>query len=213
MARELIEIADELGDKEKAFSGHLHAFGAFMVRGDVGSAEREFEAASAVAKELHQPLQLWGLAMASVMCALQTGRFEDAEQLIERAVALGSGRPGGGKDDATFQYVRHFHEWALARERAELAQIRGSLERYLAEYPDQFVLRCMLVNTYCEVGDDQSARAELERLVADGFQTLEVGTEWFFGASLLAEACERLREPAPRAAPLRRAPCPIATTA
>ena len=29
------------------------------------------------------------------------------------------------------------------------------------------------------------------------FRLLEVGTEWFFGASLLAEVCERLGEPAP----------------
>ena len=42
MARELSRIAEQLGDMEKVFAGHLHAFGAFMVRGDMEAAELEF---------------------------------------------------------------------------------------------------------------------------------------------------------------------------
>ena len=196
MAKELCEIAERLGDPEKAFAGHLHAFGAFMVRGDLEAAELEFEALASVAHALRQPLQLWGLAMARFMRALQAGRLEEAEQLVERELALG----GGGRreaDDATFQYVSHFCGWALGRERGELAETRSSLERYVADYPDQFLFRCMLASTYTEIGEEDSARAELNRLAAKELQDLEVGTEWFFGASLLAEVCERLGEPGP----------------
>ena len=200
MARELSEVAEQLGDMEKAFSAHLHAFGAFMVRGDVEAAELEFEAATAVAHDLRQPPQHWGLTMAGVMRALQAGRFEEAEQLVEREVAVGSGGQRGLTDDATFQYVRHFHEWALGRERGRLREARGSLERYVAEYPELFPFRCMLACTYSEIGEEDNAKAELDRLAAEDFNTLEVGTEWFFGASLLGEVCERVKQPghAPR---------------
>jgi tetratricopeptide (TPR) repeat protein len=194
MARELSAVAEQLGDMEKSFAGHLHSFGALMVRGDLEAAELEFAAAAAVAQDLRQPVHLWGLTMAGVMRALQAGRFDEAEQLVEREVALGSGGQGELMDDPTFQYVSHVHEWALGRERGRLAEARGSLQRYVAEHPDQFLFRCMLASTYSELGEVPNARAQLERLARDDFQTLEVGTEWFFGASLLAEVCERLDE-------------------
>ena len=69
-----------------------------------------------------------------VMRALQVGRFEEAEELVEREAALGSGQ-GGLADDATFQYVSHFHDWALRRERGELAETRGSLEQVRGRVP------------------------------------------------------------------------------
>ena len=195
MAAELRQIAGQLGDMEKVFSGHLHAFGAFMVRGDIEAAEVEFVELTAVAQELRQPVQLWALAMVGVMRALQVGNFDEAEVLVERARSFGSGQ-GGLADDTTFQYVSLFNEWALRRERGEVAEVRGSLESFAAEYPAFVVFRCMLVSTYSEAGEEEKARAVLRTLAADDFQDLEVGTEWFFGASLLAEACERLGEAA-----------------
>ena len=205
MAKELCEIAEQLGDPEKAFAGHLHAFGAFMVRGDVEAAELEFEALASVAHALRQPLQLWGLAMARFMRALQAGRLEEAEQLVERELALGAGGRGGLADDATFQYVSHFYEWALGRERGELAEARSSLERYVADYPDQFLFRCMLASTYTEIGEEDSARAELDRLAANELQDSRGG----HGVVLRGEPARRgLRAPRrarPRAAPLRGA--------
>jgi len=194
MARELTEIAGQLGDVEKVFSGHLHAFGAFMVRGEIEAAELEFAELTAVARELRQPIQMWGLAMVGVMRALQVGRFDEAEELVERGLSLGSGGPGEISDDTTFQYVSLFQKWALRRERGEVAEVRGRLESFVAEYPTFFLFRCMLVSTCSEAGEEERARAELRTLAADDFQDLEVGTEWFFGASLLAEACERLDE-------------------
>ena len=196
MARELCLLAEELGDMEKAFAGHLHAFGAFMVRGDLQAADLEFAAVAAVAHELRQPLQLWGLTMAGVMRALQFGHIDEAERLVEREAALGSDGQGDLTDDATFHYVSHFHEWALGRERGGLAQVRESLEGFVAEYPTYFIFRCMLVSTYSELDEVDTARAELARIATDDFHVLEVGSEWFFGASLLAEVCERLDDPA-----------------
>ena len=94
MAKELSQIAGQLGDTEKVFSGHLHAFGAFMVRGDIEAAELEFVELTAVAQELRQPLQLWALAMVASCAPCRPGSFEEAEQLIERGPRSAPGREG-----------------------------------------------------------------------------------------------------------------------
>ena len=54
----------------------------------------------------------------------------------------------------------------------------------------------MLASVYSELGRDQRARDELDRLAADDFADLHVGTEWFFGASLLAGVCAVLGDAA-----------------
>jgi tetratricopeptide (TPR) repeat protein len=125
------------------------------------------------------------------MRALHAGRFEEAERLVGEELDLGPGLT----EDTTYiaQYVAQLHRWALGRERGVLAEVREELERFVAEYP-LFMSRCLLVSLYSEVDEEATAVAELERLAAEGFQDLELRCEWFFGASLLAEACERLGE-------------------
>jgi tetratricopeptide (TPR) repeat protein len=193
MAGELTELANEVGDKELAYMGHLHAWGAFMVRGDLGAAEREYAMLAALAQELRQPAQVWSGTSVQATRALFAGRLQEAERLIE-LVQLGPGGHGapGGVDDTTFSYVAHFQGWALRRERGGLEQVRESLERYVAEYPTFFIFHCILVNLYSHLGHAARARQELERVAADDFASLEVGTEWHFGANLLAEACALL---------------------
>ncbi len=159
MARELSQIAQQLGDMEKLFSDHLLAFSAFMARGDVEAADREFAASTAVARELRQPLQLWLLTVVAVMRALQAGRFDEAEQLVGEELSLASGGQGL-TDDTTYiaQYVAHLHQWALRPERGGLAEVRGSLERFVADYAP-FMCRCMLVSLHSEVEAESKPRA------------------------------------------------------
>jgi tetratricopeptide (TPR) repeat protein len=193
MARELIELADDVGDKEQAYMGHLHTWCAFMVRGDLPAAQTEFASATALARALRQPAQLWSQTTAEATLALFAGRFEEAERLIAQ-VQLGPAGQGalGGVDDTTFHYVANLQGWALRRERGGLADVREPIERYVAEYPTFFIFRCILANLYSQLGRQADARHELDRLAADDFAALEVGTEWHFGANLLAEVCAAL---------------------
>jgi DNA-binding SARP family transcriptional activator len=193
MARELIELADDVGDEEQAYMGHLHTWCAFMVRGDLPAAQTEFATATAIARGLRQPAQLWSQTTAEATLALFAGRFEEAERLIAQ-VQLGPARHGalGGVDDTTFHYVANLQSWALRRERGGLADVREPIERYVAEYPTFFIFRCILANLYSQLGRQADARHELDRLAADDFAALEVGTEWHFGTNLLAEVCAAL---------------------
>jgi tetratricopeptide (TPR) repeat protein len=85
--------------------------------------------------------------------------------------------------------------------------VRASIERMAAEYPTFFMFRCVQANLYSELGNEAAAREELEVLAAGDFDGLEAGTEWFFGATLLAEVCAFL-DAAPHAARLYEALLP-----
>jgi hypothetical protein len=165
-----------------------------MVRGDMGAADDELSTMTVLAQRLRQPAQSWSLAISQASRAMFHGRFEDAERFVEGAVELRSRGHGalGGVDDTTFYYVTHLQTWALRRERGGLADVRDAIERYVAAHPTFFIFRCVLVSTYSQLGLAAEARAELDRLGADRFEGLEVGTEWHFGACLLAEACAGL---------------------
>jgi tetratricopeptide (TPR) repeat protein len=165
-----------------------------MVRGDMRAADDELSTMTVLARRLRQPAQSWSLAMSQASRAMLLGDFEDAERFVDGAVELRSRGHGalGGVDDTTFYYVTHLQTWALRRERGGLADVRDAIERYAAQHPTFFIFRCVLVSTYSQLELAADARQELDRLGADGFEGFEVGTEWHFGACLLAEACARL---------------------
>lgn len=194
MAHELIELAGKIGDKEQAFTGHLHAFGCHTIRGELAAADAEFSALVALALELRQPAQQFVLAVTQTMRAAFAGSFEEADQQFTRS-QRGVGVPGalGGVDETTFSYVALLLNWSLRRERGGLAEIRQPIESFASEYPSFFMFQCVLANLYCQLGDKSRARAQLSR-VADDFANLGVGTEWFAAANLLAEPCALLSE-------------------
>jgi tetratricopeptide (TPR) repeat protein len=206
VGRELLQLADETGDKEQAYFGHYHAFGALMVRGDVRAAESEHELMRCIAQELRQPSQIWVVLIAEAMRDTFAGRLEHAEEVMRRAAEVGSGAQGL---DATYYYVVNLQSWALRSEQGRLAEVEASLESYVAEYPVVFVFRCLLANLYAELGRETQARQQLDRLAADDFADLHVGTEWFLGASALASVCAFLGD-AERAEPLYEALLPYA---
>ena len=201
MARELTELADAAGDKEQACSGHLHAWGALMLRGDMGAADEELALTAALAHELRQPAQLASLSVAQGMRACFAGRFDDAERFISRTLQFGAGGHAawGEVNDTTFNYVTHFQSWGLRRERGGLAEVREPIERFVAEYPTFFIFRCLLANLHSQLGHEAEARADLDRLAEEHLVALNVGTEWFFAACLLAEVCASLRAAQPAA--------------
>jgi DNA-binding SARP family transcriptional activator len=207
LARERTRLADETGDKEKAFSGRLDAFGAFMVRADLDAAQSEFEVMTSLAQELRQPAQIWALTSVRAMRALFVGRIEEADELLERAAQLG---PSAQGLEATFSaaYAMNLQTWAVRREQGRLAEIETALEDLVEDYPN-FICRSVLASLHCELGRQDEARGWLHRLAADDFAALEVGTEWFFGASVLADVCLEVGD-ATRAARLYAALLPYA---
>jgi DNA-binding SARP family transcriptional activator len=186
MAHELIRLSDQMGDKEQAFFGHFHAFGAYMIKGDVSAADREYTETATLAQELRQPSQTWVSWIEEATQNLLAGRIGRAEEIAQRASEIGSHAQGL---DATYWYVINLQGWSLRREQGRLPEILPLLETYVAEHPGVFIFRCLLASVYSELGREGDARRELDRLAAEHFENLEVGTEWFLGAAVLAWVC------------------------
>jgi tetratricopeptide (TPR) repeat protein len=194
-SRELTQLAGRARDMELAFYGHLGMFGALMMRGDVIAADAEISSLVTIGLKLRQPAQLWLTTVARATRAAFAGRFQEAERLAEQSLAReGSLGTLGGVDETTFYYVMQLQSWALRRERGELAELLQPIEYFASEHVTFFMFQCLLANMYSQLGDVVKTRAQVERLAAADFAGLGVGTEWFAGASLLAEPCALLHE-------------------
>jgi tetratricopeptide (TPR) repeat protein len=206
MADELMQLAEETGDSERAYFAHFHARGVSMIRGDVRAADTELELMREISHELRQPSRIWVVLVGEAMRGIFVGDFEHAEEVMRRASEMGFAAQGA---DATYYYVENLQGWALRREQGRLAEVESSLMGYVQEYPGTFVLRCLLAGVHMDLGREMRSREELDRLAANDLANIELESEWFLGASVLAEVCERLGDVA-RAEVLYEAMLPYA---
>src|SRR5438874_603812 len=89
LGRELCEVGERIGDRERIVHGFWHRVIAEGFLGEVQAAELTVAAGSRIAEELRQPAQLWGLLAAKAMLALASGRLDEAETLVTEAFAFG----------------------------------------------------------------------------------------------------------------------------
>jgi tetratricopeptide (TPR) repeat protein len=184
-ATELVEVAEQAGDAERAFFGHLYRTLFFLVLGDPEAMRVELDVTTQLAEELRQPGYKWGVGVVQPMLALFEGRFEEAEALIEEALALGE------RAQSWNALVSHrLQVFMLRWEQGRLAElddaIRGWAEEYRASYP---VWRCVLAAFYSELGREAEARATFEELAPSDFAGLPFNDEWLLGMAFLTQAC------------------------
>jgi DNA-binding SARP family transcriptional activator len=189
MGEELVQAAEAAGDKERAWAGHQHRLGPLMLVGDLEGVDAELQAMGRLADELRQPAQSWAYSLTQAMRALFAGRFEEAEASIERNRELGH---RAQTPDITYIGARLQQLFVLRREQGRVDELEGSLARYVGEYPERVVFRCMQAALWCEMGRHEEARDLLEDLARDGFADLPSRQEWLFGAGVLAEVCAQL---------------------
>ena len=97
IADELIAVAEQIEDTERAYAGQEYRFHALLEVGDAATARQAFEAMTRIAEELRQPAQLWFAGVNRAKLALFEGRFDDADGLIRAAFELGQHDWTGGR--------------------------------------------------------------------------------------------------------------------
>jgi len=198
MGNELVQVAEAAGDKERAWAGHQHRLGPLMLVGDLDAVDAELQAMEHLAAELRQPAQSWALSLSQAMRALFAGRFEEAEALLEQNRELGH---RAQTPDITYVGARLGQLFVLRREQGRLDELDDPLARYVGEYPEPVIFRCMQAALWCETGRRAEAGDRLAALASRDFVDLPARQEWLFGAGLLAEVCAQLGDRR-RAAPL-----------
>jgi DNA-binding SARP family transcriptional activator len=188
IATELVELAIETGDLERAVEGYEHRLGGLIELGEMERAKADLAAMDERARELRQPSQVWFVAALGAHLALLEGRFGEAEGLIERARGLGA-RAQSWNAEVSFALQLYL----LRREQGRLEQVEALVRRSVDDYPTYRIWRCVLVQMTAELGHAAEAREKLEALAQDDFAALPVDEMWLASTALLAEAVGSLR--------------------
>jgi len=192
LGTELCELADRIGDKERAAYGHIVRVHAEVQLGDIRAAHADLAVALRIADDLRQPVHLWQVRGIQAMLALASGSIREAEELAERAVA-----DGERAQPAMAIPVYQLQRYTLSEFRGGLEEVEPAICDLIATYPARPVLRCVLAHLRARLRRLPEAKRALDELSRDDFSALPFDAEWLYGLSLLAETCATLRETRP----------------
>ena len=195
LARELRNVADRIGDRERLVNALDHERTRLVMTGKVREAEAALEQEGHLYDDLRQPAQLWQHHSSRAMFALAAGRMTDAEQLISLAFVFGE-----RSLPSVAIPVYRLQRYALRDFQGRLEEVAPAIRSLVAEYPTRPVFRCALAYVQARLGHLPEAMRTFENLAQDGFSGLPFDQEWLYGMSMLAETAWLLRDPVSAAA-------------
>lgn len=182
IAEEILRLAEEAGEPERALEGHLVRHTALTILGDISGAKAALDAASDLAEELRQVLQRWYVACYRTILALFEGRFDEAEGRIETTLAMGA---RAHELDPHVAY--RLQTFALRKEQGRVAEVEVLVRRSIDEYPWYPLFRCVLANLQAALGRADEAGRTFEALAEGRFAAVPRDNQWLFAMSLLPE--------------------------
>jgi tetratricopeptide (TPR) repeat protein len=186
-ADELISLAEQVGDSERAFDGHEHAFWVTWEHGDPDRRAAELASMLRLARELRQPPQLWLATAAEAALALADGRFVEAAQLIDKAAGIGE-----RAQTWNAAVTRRLQLFILRRELGGLEEFEGEAHDAAFELPSPLLRQAVLARLWAQLGEVAEAEAILDEVARHDLSDWHVDEEWLFSVCLLAETCALL---------------------
>jgi tetratricopeptide (TPR) repeat protein len=187
LATELLELATEAGELERAAEGYEHRFTASLELGDMRTAKADLASMEQLAKELRQPAQEWYVGAYRALLALLEGRLGEAEGLVSGTRSLGE-RTQSWSAAVTYGLQLYL----LRREQGRVDEIEDLVRRSVEDYPTYPIWRCVLAHMAAESGYADEAQDALEALAADSFASLPFDEEWLVGMSFLTATARAL---------------------
>jgi DNA-binding SARP family transcriptional activator len=179
---EILELAEQLGDRELEIFGRQHLFVAEMEAGDIAGADATLDNFEAAAEQLRQPLYLWEAKRFRALQALFTGRFADAERLAFEALEIGQ---RAGEPDALGVFGAQYGTVRLEQGHPE--EIVPALRGLAEEFPDTPTWSAALSFVATRCGDDAEARELFDRLMVNAFADQPRNFAWLSGVVMLTE--------------------------
>jgi len=206
-ADELLELAEQAGDRELAVRGHAYRLMALLDFGDAAGADVELDTYSRLAEDLRMPQHLWHVPLLRGMRVSMDGRFDDAERLAEEA------RRGGERAQEPLSAQLYALQLAvLRRHQGRMEEMVPAVREMAERYPAIRAWRLALVSFLAETGSLDETRAEFERLAAHDFEDIPLDPQWLTAMTRIADACAHLGD-ADRAAILYEKLLPFAELA
>jgi ATP/maltotriose-dependent transcriptional regulator MalT len=187
LSREVLDIAERIGDRALALTSHNRAVEVLLQRGELAAADVEIETLDRLAHEAPEPRARAHVALQRSRRASIEGRFDDATDLTAEAELLGE-RAG----DPAIRFIalgQHFeHAWM----RGELPDFAEVAKRVADVAPGLPVWRAVLALVYAAQGRTPEARRELDALAADDFAHIPRHDNWLAALGVLADVCVAL---------------------
>jgi tetratricopeptide (TPR) repeat protein len=184
IATEIVRVADEAGDKEMALRGHFRRLRELLELGEIHRVDEEIEIYDRLAQELRQPRYLWLAPFARASRAMLAGRFEDCEQLSQKALAIGE---RAQDQNAALFFATHMV--TLRRLQGRPEELVEKIKGFVQKYPSITGWRATLAVIYCEMGRREEAQSEFEHLASQGFAELPRDGAWVAALAGLSQVC------------------------
>jgi DNA-binding CsgD family transcriptional regulator len=190
MLTEAAAIGDELGDTEIRAEAMSWRVPAFVALGDIASARDDVAALQATAEQTAQPFMLHVAAHYGAAIALSDGRLDAAEALAVRShewSRLLTGRDASG--------VHGIQMFGIRREQGRLVEMAPVIRLLAGQLGGTGPWRPGLATVLVELGMDEDARRELERVRTEGLDALRQSL-WIASLTYLTDACAALGDEA-----------------
>ena len=183
--REMIEIADQAGERDFALEARFFRVADLIEAGDIVGADVAQRQYLTLEAELRDRFKR-GLLLEG-MRALMDGRLEESQRLAQQAFAAGeqSGRP---LTPNSFLIQHGMTLW----ERGRFGELEPALRGFIAHNPLIVFARCALQLILIERGRLDEARAEFDRLAEGGFFLVQRDWNWMPSIFVLGEVCAEL---------------------
>jgi len=184
VARELVELAEQIGDRERSLQARSWLVLDLVESGDLDGARTEVEGYARLAEPLGIPAFAWWVPAWRAMLARVEGRFDDARRLLDVAVEIGQ-----AAGDANARLHAEILGWHTDVDQgrdleAWLPMLEAGIERRNAAG----AFRCGVAMNHAVSGRLDESRKALDALGPDGFASVPRDMNWYSGAAQFAMA-------------------------
>ena len=188
-AREMLQVAEGLGDREAQREANDLCFYDLMEKGEVETADHYLRRSGELGQAIRQPFHAHNHLIYRTMRALLQGRYDEGESLACQALTLGQ-RIRCESAEGIFG----LQMFTIRRDQGRLRELAGALSAFTRERSVTASWRPGLALMYCEVGRADEARVELEFLARDDFAAIPRDSLWSTCLAYLVEVADVLQD-------------------
>jgi DNA-binding winged helix-turn-helix (wHTH) protein/tetratricopeptide (TPR) repeat protein len=186
-AVEIVKLAESTTYAPLLLQGRQFRLADLLELGDIRGVDLEIDAIAWLADELHRPQHQWFAAVFRAMRAHLNGRFEESEQLAQKALAIGE---RVHRETAVGWFG--VQTAVVQRAQGRFDEACAALRIFRRQYPAFPIWRCEYALTLAEAGRIDEAREEIDELAARDFSDLRRDQTWLASVALLAKTCALL---------------------